>query len=160
MRRAMLNRWLSVLCLMFVLGTAHAVEAPLLADDAALEARVMEIAEELRCLVCQNETIAASHADLALDLRQQIRTRLQEGQSRQQILDFMVERYGDFVLYRPRFAAKTLLLWLGPFVLLLIALLTLWVNIRQRAAATVEPELTPDEARRARALLDKLREER
>lgn len=154
-----MQRWLLAFCLSFALGTAAAVEAPPLADDVALEARVMEIAEELRCLVCQNETIAASHADLALDLRQQIRTRLQAGESRQQILDFMVERYGDFVLYRPRFGAKTLLLWLGPFVLLLGALLALWINIRQRAAAT-EPGLTPDEARRAGALLDELREER
>ncbi len=72
-----------------------------MAEDPVLEATVMAIAEELRCLVCQNETIAASHADLAVDLRKQIRQQLKQGQSQQQILDFMVQRYGDFVLYRP-----------------------------------------------------------
>ena len=80
---------------------ATAQEARPRAEDPVLEAQVMRISEELRCLVCQNETIAASHADLAVDLRQQIRLKLQQGQSEAQILDFMVQRYGDFVLYRP-----------------------------------------------------------
>src|SRR3546814_4780005 len=82
----------------------------------------MDIAGELRCLVCQNETIAASHADLAVDLREQIRHRLAQGQSREQVVGFMVRRYGDFVLYRPPFKPVTWLLWLGPFVLLIAAL--------------------------------------
>ena len=83
----------------------------------------MRIAEELRCLVCQNETIAASHADLAVDLRKQIRQKLQQGQSEEQILDFMVQRYGDFVLYRPPVKSSTWLLWGGPFLLLGAALI-------------------------------------
>ncbi|NDE73351.1 MAG: cytochrome c-type biogenesis protein CcmH, partial [Betaproteobacteria bacterium] len=95
--------------------SAGAGEAKPMASDPALEARVMVIAEELRCLVCQNETIAASHADLAVDLRGQIRQKLSQGQSSQQILDFMVARYGDFVLYRPPLKASTVLLWVGPF---------------------------------------------
>ena len=128
--------------------------APSAYDDPALEARVLAIAEELRCLVCQNETIAASHADLAVDLRKQIRSKLREGQSQQQILDFMAERYGDFVLYRPRLTAGTLLLWVGPFVLLVVAAVALALNIRRRRAAVVARELSPTEAARARALLD------
>ena len=134
--------------------TAPAHPAPSSYEDPALEARVMAVAEELRCLVCQNETIAASHADLAVDLRKQIRNKLREGQSPQQILDFMAARYGDFVLYRPRLTAGTLLLWAGPFVLLIVAAVALALNIRRRRAALVVRELTPAEAARVRALLD------
>lgn len=105
------------------------------AADPALEARVLQVAEELRCLVCQNETIAASHAELAIDLRQQIRQQLQQGRTEAQILDFMVQRYGDFVLYRPPLKASTVLLWVGPFVLLLVGLGALALQIRQRRAA-------------------------
>ena len=122
--------------------------------DPVLEARVLAIAEELRCLVCQNETIAASHADLAIDLRKQIRTKLTEGQSQQQILDFMAERYGDFVLYRPRLNASTVMLWAGPFALLLIAFTALATNIRRRKQSVATADLTPTEAERARRLLD------
>lgn len=135
------------------LTCAGAIEAPLLAQDPALEARVMSIAQELRCLVCQNETIAASHADLAVDLREQIRSKLKDGQSAQQISDFMVERYGEFVLYRPRFNARTLLLWLGPFVLLLVAVATLIVNVRRRRLSAPGADLSPADAARARRLL-------
>lgn len=102
--------------------------------DPALEARVLAVAAELRCLVCQNETIAASHAELAVDLRQQIRLQLLQGRTEAQILNFMVERYGDFVLYRPPLKASTVLLWLGPFVLLVLGLGALALQIRQRRA--------------------------
>ena len=128
-------------------------QAPSLAENVELEKQVMDIAHELRCLVCQNETIAASHADLAVDLRQQIRSQLQQGQTAQQIRDFMVDRYGEFVLYNPRWSAKTVLLWVGPFVLLGIALLTLWLTVRRRFAEEADTELTPDDVRRARQLL-------
>ena len=84
-------------------------------QPAGIEARVMQVAEELRCLVCQNETIAASQSGLAVDLRAQIRSQLQQGRSEAEIIDFMVERYGAFVRYRPAFDASTALLWLGPF---------------------------------------------
>jgi cytochrome c-type biogenesis protein CcmH len=122
-----------------------------MAEDPALEARVLAIAEELRCLVCQNETIAASHADLAVDLRKQIRQQLQQGQTEAQILDFMVQRYGDFVLYRPPLKSSTWLLWGGPFVLLAVALLALRLTIRRRRADAAP--LHADEAERARRLL-------
>ena len=133
------------------MGLAAAQEARLRAEDPALEAQVMRIAEELRCLVCQNETIAASHADLAVDLRQQIRLKLQQGLSREQIVDFMVQRYGDFVLYRPPLKRSTWLLWAGPFVLLGVALLVLGVNIRRRRQAP--SPLQADESERLRRLL-------
>jgi cytochrome c-type biogenesis protein CcmH len=89
-------------------------------DDPALERRVTDLAHELRCLVCQNQTLADSNAPLAVDLRNQIREQLKAGKSERDVRDFMVARYGDFVLYRPPFKASTAALWLGPFVLLLI----------------------------------------
>ena len=127
--------------------------APNASEDPALEARMMLIAEELRCLVCQNETIAASHADLAIDLKNQIRIKLTQGQSTKQILDFMVDRYGDFVLYRPPLKTTTVLLWLGPFVLLAIAALMLVLNIRRRSRALQPAALSAADAVKARALL-------
>ena len=128
-------------------------QAAPMAADPALEARVMAISEELRCLVCQNETIAASHADLAIDLRKQIRIKLTQGQSQQQILDFMVERYGDFVLYRPPLKTTTVLLWAGPFALLAVAVLVLVLNIRRRRLAEQPKALSPEEILRAQQLL-------
>ena len=122
-----------------VMMPAVAGEAKSMSNDPVLEARVMVIAEELRCLVCQNETIAASHADLAVDLRSQIRIKLTQGQSSQQILDFLVERYGDFVLYRPPLKASTVLLWVGPFALLLLAAGVLVLNIRRHRGAATGP---------------------
>ena len=150
----MLERFLSVglLALLMSLPVA-AREATPMASDPVLEARVMAIAEELRCLVCQNETIAASHADLAVDLRSQIRSKLAQGQTSQQILDFMVERYGDFVLYRPPLKPLTLLLWVGPFALLLLAAGVLALNVRRLRRSATEA-LSPAELQRARQLLD------
>ena len=133
--------------------TAQAKVAPNISADPALEARMMVIAEELRCLVCQNETIAASHADLAVDLKNQIRIKLNEGQSQKQILDFMVDRYGDFVLYRPPLKTTTVLLWVGPFTLLAIAVLMLVLNVRRRRRSAQPAALNDADAAKARALL-------
>ncbi|MCU0763030.1 MAG: cytochrome c-type biogenesis protein CcmH [Hydrogenophaga sp.] len=124
------------------------------AADPALEARVMAIAEELRCLVCQNETIAASHAELAIDLRQQIREQLGEGRDQAQILDFMKQRYGDFVLYRPPLQASTAMLWVGPFALLLLACGVLLHHIRRRDPLAGPAALSAAELQRAQRLLD------
>lgn len=132
MRRA-LQHMLALVLVASSAISAHANDAAPLAADPALEARVMLIAEELRCLVCQNETIAASQAALAVDLRQQIRTRLRQGESPTQVIDFMVQRYGEFVRYRPAFNPTTALLWIGPFVLLALAGFVLMKNIRRRA---------------------------
>lgn len=123
-------------------------QATPLAADPALEARVMEVAQELRCLVCQNETIAASHAELAVDLRKQIRLKLQQGQSPSEIIDFMTARYGDFVRYRPALKGTTLMLWVGPFVLLLAALAGLAFVIHRRRQV---PAVALSDAQRAQA---------
>lgn len=143
-------------CVLAVLmcSGAGAKEAVPESDDPALEARVLAIAGELRCLVCQNETIAASHADLAVDLRKQIRIKLAAGQSQREIVDFMVARYGDFVLYRPPLKASTVLLWLGPFVLLIIAALVMARNIRRRRRGVMAQGWSQEQAQQARALLD------
>lgn len=134
-----------------------ATEAALAADPVA-EKRLQGLSEELRCLVCQNQTIADSNAELALDLRREIRTMIKAGQSDQQIIDFMVARYGDFVLYRPPVKGVTLLLWGGPVLLLLIGLIALVRYLKRRAVrvAAQEAPLSADEARRADALLKEL----
>ena len=131
-----------------VAQTAPVHPAPSSYEDPALEARVLAIAEELRCLVCQNETIAASHADLAVDLRNQIREQMSKGQSDDQIRDYMTARYGDFVLYKPPFKPTTALLWVGPPMLLLSALagLFLMLRARQRASPDAFDPDTPDES--------------
>lgn len=149
----MIARLFASIFLSLLALAAQGKEASTLAADPALEARVMKVAEELRCLVCQNETIAASNADLAVDLRQQIRIKLREGQSERQILDFMVERYGDFVLYRPPLKATTVLLWAGPFALLLGAAWALTRAIRSRKHMASAP-LSHADLQRARQLLD------
>ena len=117
--------------------------AHLTAADPALEARMLAITGELRCLVCQNQTIADSHADLAVDLRQQVREMLQKGMTPEQIRKYMTDRYGDFVLYRPPLKTSTAVLWLGPAVLLAIALLALVVVIRKRARLA-DDQFEPD----------------
>ena len=141
-----------VLVVCLVSSGAHAIEAAPVAADPALEARVMAIATELRCLVCQNQTIADSHADLAVDLRRQIREMLGEGDSERQVLDYMTARYGDFVLYRPPWKASTALLWLGPVLLLAGALGSLALVLRRRSrlgAQAFDPDTPePDDRRR------------
>lgn len=99
--------------------TAQAAEAMPLATEPAVEARLQALSQELRCLVCQNETLAASRAELAEDLRREIRDMIREGKSDPQIVEFLVARYGDFVRYRPPFKPNTWLLWIAPFLMLL-----------------------------------------
>ena len=140
-----------LLALLAPTSWAYAKEAAPAAADPALERRVMTLAAELRCLVCQNQTIADSSAPLAEDLRNQVREKMRQGASDSQIIDFMVERYGDFVLYRPPVKATTLLLWFGPLLLVVAGLLVLLRRIRRRPPA--EPELTTAERERARKLL-------
>jgi cytochrome c-type biogenesis protein CcmH len=143
------------LLLLFLLasgGVALGGEAAPAAENPALEARVNALATELRCLVCQNQTIADSNAPLAVDLKNQIREKLSGGESESQIIDFMVTRYGDFVLYRPPLKATTLLLWLGPLLLVLAGLTILYRRLRNvRAQAPVE--LSPADRERAARLL-------
>jgi cytochrome c-type biogenesis protein CcmH len=120
-------------------------------ENPNLERRVTALAHELRCLVCQNQTIADSNAPLAQDLRNQIREQLKAGKSERDVIDFMVARYGDFVLYRPPFKAATVGLWAGPFVLLALGA---WLMLRRVRKKAPPPELTEAERRRAAQLLE------
>ncbi len=136
----------SLLALALVAGLAAAQA------DPALEKRVTGLAHELRCLVCQNQTIADSNAPLAVDLRNQIREQLQQGASEQDVIDFMVARYGDFVLYRPPLKVTTIALWAGPFLLLALGIVVLVRRLRQRR--TPAPQLSEAERARAARLLE------
>jgi len=130
-----------------------AKEAQPSAADPVLEERVMTLSRELRCLVCQNETLADSRADLAEDLRNQIREQMKAGKSDKEIITFLTDRYGKFVLYRPPVDPTTYLLWFGPFVLLLAGLLLLFRYVKQRSGLIAESPLSAEERRRAEALL-------
>ena len=132
--------------------SARAAEATPLAEDPVVEQRLVNIAEELRCLVCQNESLAGSRADLAQDLRREIRELIRQGKSDQQIRDYLVNRYGDFVLYRPPVKPTTWLLWGGPFVLLIAAIAGLLVFVRKRRPTAAA--LSPEDQRKADALLN------
>lgn len=115
-----------------LLATGPAWSAAPPPDDATLSRQVAGIAAELRCLVCQNQSLADSHAPLAMDLKQQLREQLAGGATRQQVIDYMVQRYGDFVLYRPPLKASTGLLWFGPLLMLGTGLALLWPSWRRR----------------------------
>ena len=123
------------------------------ADDPVTEKRAVTLEEQLRCLVCQNETIAVSQADLAKDLRKEIREQIQAGRSDDQIKQFLVDRYGDFVLYKPPLKATTVLLWAGPFALLLGGVIVLFVYLRRRRARVAQGSLSDEQRARADALL-------
>jgi len=122
-------------------------------NDPAIEQRLKNLSQELRCLVCQNETLADSRADLAEDLRDEIREQMKAGKSDKEIIAFLTDRYGQFILYRPRVTPVTYLLWFGPFVLLLAGLAVLFHFIKQRRDMIPDRPLTDEERRRAEALL-------
>ncbi len=126
------------------------------APDPVLEKRVMDISSELRCLVCQNQTLADSNADLAVDLRNSIREQLGRGASEREVLDFMVARYGDFVLYRPPLKATTLLLWFGPFLLLGLGIFILARRLLRKRPE--EQQMSDKDRARAAQLLDSMKE--
>ncbi|MDH3289229.1 MAG: cytochrome c-type biogenesis protein CcmH [Betaproteobacteria bacterium] len=150
--RNCISGFLTAALLLVVALPAAAREAAPVAADPQLEKRVMSLAEELRCLVCQNQTLAGSNADLAVDLRNQIREQLKNGKSEQDVIDFMVARYGDFVRYRPPLKATTLLLWFGP---LLLAVLGIGMLVRRlnRRRAEAPAALSDAERKRAETLL-------
>jgi len=134
------------------LGSAGAAES--LTTEPELEKRVTALAQNLRCLVCQNQTIADSNAPLAIDLKNQIREKIGQGMSNDQIIDYMVQRYGDFVLYRPPVKSTTLALWFGPAAILLLGLVMLFRYLaRRRREQPADAPLTHAERERARALL-------
>jgi cytochrome c-type biogenesis protein CcmH len=128
-------RILAFVLLAFAAAPLAAKEAAPAAADPVLEKRVMALAEELRCLVCQNQTLAESNAPLAEDLRNQLRERMRRGDSDKQVVDFLVERYGDFVLYRPPLKAATVLLWFGPLLLLAVGFAVLLRRLRRLRGA-------------------------
>jgi cytochrome c-type biogenesis protein CcmH len=144
-----LKPWLALLLALQFALPAYANEATPLAEDPVVEKRLISISEDLRCLVCQNESLAGSRADLAMDLRREIRTLIKDGRSDTEIMDFMVTRYGDFVLYRPPVKPVTWMLWFGPLLLLLGALTMLYRMVRRQRN---NPTPVMDETQRAQAL--------
>jgi cytochrome c-type biogenesis protein CcmH len=149
----MMKRLIASLLLALACGTVCAKDAAPLAEDPVVEQRLIAISEEMRCLVCQNESLAGSRADLAQDLRRELRSLIKEGKSDEEIKQFMVSRYGDFVLYRPRMQPTTWLLWTGPFILLIAGVAVLMVYLRRRSRAVQDAPLSADDAKRAEALL-------
>jgi cytochrome c-type biogenesis protein CcmH len=142
------SRLFFVLCLLTVPSLAVLAQG----KEENLDKRVMTLANELRCMVCQNQTLADSNAELAVDMRNRIREELQAGKSEEEVVDLLVSRYGDFVLYRPPLKATTMLLWTGPFLLLALGA---WLLVRRvRRARPAPAELTPAERERAARLLD------
>lgn len=138
-----------VLLACFALANAQAPPT----DDAAIEQRLVNLSKELRCLQCQNQTLADSPSGLAEDLRREIREQMKAGKTDQEIITFLTQRYGQFILYKPRVTPVTYLLWFGPFVLLLTGLAILFRYIKQRRDMIPETSLSADERRRAEELL-------
>jgi cytochrome c-type biogenesis protein CcmH len=153
MRLATVLKLLTALFLLLVPVLARAAEAPPAAADPVLEKRLVRLASELRCLVCQNESLADSRADLAVDLRNEVREQIRAGKSDDEIRAWMTARYGDFVLYRPPVKSTTALLWAGPFLLLIMAVTTLFLYLRRRARQVEQAPLTEAQRAQARALL-------
>jgi cytochrome c-type biogenesis protein CcmH len=141
-------------CALIFAGAAMAKEAAPMAADVEVEKRMVAISDELRCLVCQNESLSGSHAELAQDLRREIRTLIGQGKTDKEILDFMEARYGDFVRYRPPVKPTTWLLWGGPFLLLAGGVAALIAFLRRRVKEGTALVLSEEEHRRAAALLD------
>jgi cytochrome c-type biogenesis protein CcmH len=142
-----------LICLLASVVMAQVQEEEVPSDDPAIEARLANLSKELRCLQCQNQTLADSPAGLAADLRREIRVQMKAGKSDQEIIAFLTQRYGDFILYKPRVTYTTYLLWFGPFILLLGGLYLLFYYIKQRRDSFVEKPLSADERRRAEELL-------
>ncbi|MCE2856521.1 MAG: cytochrome c-type biogenesis protein CcmH [Comamonadaceae bacterium] len=139
---------LLVLSAMSALAPAQAREAALLAEDPLVEKRLIHISEELRCMVCQNESLASSRAELANDLREEVRKLIREDRSDSQIKEYLVTRYGDFVLYKPEVKPLTWVLWFGPFLLLVLAIVGMAYYLRQRQSAQNSRSTLSDEDRR------------
>ena len=150
---------LLLLCLLasFAMAQVQTEDQP--SDDPVIEQRLAKLSHELRCLQCQNQTLADSPSDLAADLRREIRAQMKAGKSDQEIIAFLTQRYGQFILYRPRVTPLTYLLWFGPFVLLLAGLLVLFRYIKQRRDEITEKPLTAEDRRRAEEMLATSRKE-
>jgi len=149
------------LILIFFVQVSFANEAVPVAEDPVLEKRLIELSENLRCLVCQNESLAGSRADFANDLRREIREQMKANKSDEEIVNFLVARYGDFVLYNPPFKPTTVLLWLGPVLLFLGAILTLILYLRRRRSLVSEEpqQLSESQQLQAETLIRKIEKE-
>ncbi|MEK7236996.1 MAG: cytochrome c-type biogenesis protein [Nitrospirota bacterium] len=145
-------RWLALIFLL-IPALVQAEEAKPLAQNPVAEARLKQLAIELRCLVCQNQTLADSNAPLAEDLRREVREMIAKNMSDQEIIDFLVQRYGDFVLYRPQWKASNILLWIGPFLLLVGGATALVMALKRRGQGGVDAPVTDEERRRVEQLL-------
>jgi cytochrome c-type biogenesis protein CcmH len=152
-----MKRFLVTILITLALAGAYRAQVvqPAGTDDPVVEARLKHLSKELRCLVCQNETLADSQAGLAEDLRREIREQIRAGKSDEEIMNFLTQRYGQFIMYRPQVTPTTYLLWFGPFVLLLIGMVVLFRYIRQRRDTIPDKPLTAEERRRATELLTK-----
>ena len=148
-------RFLSLLliCLLASVAMAQVQEEEKPSDDPVIEQRLANLSKELRCLQCQNQTLADTPAGLAADLRREIRVQMKAGKSDEEIIAFLTQRYGDFILYKPRVTYTTYLLWFGPFVLLISGLYVLFHHIKQRRDSLPDKPLTAAERRRAEELL-------
>jgi cytochrome c-type biogenesis protein CcmH len=149
-----MRKLLALLLGLMLAGSVLAKEAVPADPNPALEKRAMALEEQLRCLVCQNQTIADSHAELAIDLKKEIREKLKAGMSENQIKQFLVARYGDFVLYNPPIKATTVPLWFGPFALLIAAVAGLFYYIMRRRRSVASQPLSAAEQARVQAMLD------
>jgi cytochrome c-type biogenesis protein CcmH len=147
-----MKRWFGILLILFSTALHARIETHVF-DSPEDEARYQTLTEELRCLVCQNQNLADSNAELAQDLRRQTYEMVQAGKTNEEIVAYMVQRYGDFVLYRPPFRPATLLLWVGPFVILGIGVAILLGFIRRRGREQ-PPQMSPEEHARAESLLN------
>jgi cytochrome c-type biogenesis protein CcmH len=152
----MMKRFLFVLLCAFAVNVAYANEAVPTETDPVAQKRAVELSLKLRCLVCQNQSIAESDAELAVDLRKQVREQIAAGKSDDQIIQFMTDRYGDFVLYQPPVKSTTILLWVGPIVLLILGLIGMVFFLRRYTRKTEEQSrpLTEAEKHRAASLLE------
>ena len=143
-------KWAGIvaLSLLTYLSIGHAKEAALLAEDPIVEKRLIHISEELRCMVCQNESLASSRAELANDLREEVRKLIRQDKSDSQIKEYLVTRYGDFVLYRPEVKPLTWVFWFGPFLLLVLGVVGMFFYLRQRQSVSPAKEQLSEEDRR------------
>ena len=144
---------LALILVLYCALSSWAGEAVPLAEDPVVEQRMIAISEELRCLVCQNESLAGSRADLAQDLRRELRTLVKANKSDAEIKEYLVSRYGEFVLYKPPFKPVTWLLWFGPFVLLIGAVVVLVRTVRRNLRGAAPAALDPDQRKTAQSLL-------
>jgi len=142
-----------LLSLMLPFFSLAAKEAQPMSDDPVIEARMMKLAADMRCLVCQNQSLADSHSDFAADLRQEMREMMKQGKTDREIVEYMVARFGDFVLFNPPLKTTTVLLWFGPFILLVVGGAALMISLKRRRQRTEKASLSAAEIVRAERLL-------